>query len=489
MRRGVWFLVLGVVLAALGAASALAAGTTTTPTTTTTSTTTGTTPGTTTTTTQSYAALRVSSLPSRCVGAGAAVLARPSGPPVALGTPASYLGPSGYLASGAVVAFGSSIAGGSGCHGATVELASVVLFGGVVTADSVTARDGWGAVAGLQVDGSPVSVTAGQTIPVESWGQLTVGATFGRLRAPLVLRLTQAHGPLPAGTRIGLAFAAAPTVAESKTTGHLAPNGQGGHKTAASSAKTSRKATESQSPPPDFPVSPYPFAVGGVLGPAARLAQHNPVVSTAMHYLGIRYQWGGETPSTGFDCSGLVTYVFAQLGVALPHYTVSQWDSPDAVPVQANHLKPGDLVFFVGSDGTRTAPGHVGIYVGNGYLIDAPHTGSFVRIDRLTDPRLAGGYVGARRIDSRLADTHQLVDARKPAPTPFRLGFASIGPLGESLGVAASSTVALEHSSDAQVVSLGGALLGGLCLLFSGGAFLFRRRREPETAPNGEPSD
>jgi cell wall-associated NlpC family hydrolase len=486
MRRGVSFLVLGVVLAALGAASALAAGTTTTATTTTTSTTTATT----TTTAQSYAALRVSSLPGSCVGAGAAVIARPSGSPVALGTPASYLGPSGYLASGAVVAFGSSIAGGSTCKGATVELASVVLFGGVVTADSVTARDGWGAVAGLKVDGNPVSAAAGQTVPVDSWGQLTVGATFGRLRAPLVLRLTQAHGPLPAGTRIAVAFAAAPLAGRHTTTQPSGTSAAHGQKTAASSSQEQGNDATAATPP-HFPATPYPFAVDGALGPAARLAQHNAVVSTAMQYLGIRYQWGGETPTTGFDCSGLVTYVFAQLGVSLPHYTVSQWDSPDAVPVQSNHLKPGDLVFFVGSDGTRTAPGHVGIYVGNGYLIDAPHTGSFVRIDRLTDPRLSNGYVGARRINSHLVAVRHALDVEKPSVSAiaFHLGVASPGAIGplESLGVAASSTAALGHASDTQAVWLGGALLGGLCLLFSGGAFLFRRRREPETVPDSEP--
>jgi cell wall-associated NlpC family hydrolase len=484
MRRGVWSLVLGVVLAAVGAASAYAAGTTTTSPTTTTSTTATTTP--------SYAPLATSSLPRSCVGAGAAAVVPPQQPAVALGTPASDLGPSGYPAAGSVVAFGSSTVSGSTCKGTTIELAAVSLFGGVVTADSVQSTDGKGSVSGLEIDGTPVSVAPGQTVTVFSWGRLTLGETVGRLSAPLVLRVVEAHGSLAAGTTIAVAFAAASRVASHKTTNDSAASARDGQKTSTSkSQKEARKAgktQKSQTPPPDFPVSAYPFRVGGALG---RATEHNAVVSTAMKYLGIPYQWGGVSPTTGFDCSGLVTYVFAQLGVSLPHYTVSQWDSPDAVPVRPDRLRPGDLVFFVGSDGTRQAPGHVGIYVGDGYLIDAPHTGTFVRVDRLNEPRFAGSYVGARRIDSRLLGTRHLLDVGKPgaAAMAFHFGFGAagtIGPLGESLGVAASSTGALRHASDLQTVWLGGGLLGGLLLLFSAGTVVFRRRRTPDTAPTGE---
>jgi cell wall-associated NlpC family hydrolase len=133
----------------------------------------------------------------------------------------------------------------------------------------------------------------------------------------------------------------------------------------------------------------YLFPVGAAFLPAG---QDNPVVSTAMRYLGIPYRWAGADPASGFDCSGLVQYVFAQLGVALPHNTVAQWNSPQAVPVSRNDLQPGDLVFFNGLD-------HVGIYVGNGYIIDAPHTGSYVRVDSLAEPWFADRYDGARRID------------------------------------------------------------------------------------------
>jgi murein DD-endopeptidase MepM/ murein hydrolase activator NlpD len=199
MRRGVWLLVLCSIAAALSAASARADGTGTT-------TTTG---GTTTTSTPSYAPLRPSYLPGGCLGAGAVAIAVPGRPTVAYGSPASNLGPSGQPASGAVVGFASSSASGSSCETARVTLASVSLFHGLVTATSVEATDGKGSVAGLTIEGTPVSLGAGQTYPVGSWGQVTLGATVGRLTAPLVLQLIQSHGSLPGGTTIALAFAAA----------------------------------------------------------------------------------------------------------------------------------------------------------------------------------------------------------------------------------------------------------------------------------------
>jgi peptidoglycan DL-endopeptidase CwlO len=114
------------------------------------------------------------------------------------------------------------------------------------------------------------------------------------------------------------------------------------------------------------------------------------VVGIAEQYLGVPYKWGGESPA-GFDCSGLVAYVYAQVGVTLPHNTVAQWGYADAVSVPRNQLEPGDLVFFYGL-------GHVGIYVGGGNFIHAPHTGSVVRIDSLNEAGYSSEYDGAKRI-------------------------------------------------------------------------------------------
>src|SRR5438876_11952886 len=131
MRLGVWSLVLGVVLAVLGAASAYAAGTTTTTTSTTSTTTTATTTTTGTTTSTpppSYSRLTASYLPGSCVGAGAAAIAEPGRRVLLLGAPASSLGPSAYPTKAPIVRFLSSTATGSACKTAHVALESVSLF-------------------------------------------------------------------------------------------------------------------------------------------------------------------------------------------------------------------------------------------------------------------------------------------------------------------------------------------------------------------------
>ncbi|MFL5960761.1 MAG: NlpC/P60 family protein [Gaiellaceae bacterium] len=132
------------------------------------------------------------------------------------------------------------------------------------------------------------------------------------------------------------------------------------------------------------------FGVGDPTGASVPSTRYSGVVGIAMQYLGVPYVWGGASPS-GFDCSGFVMYVFAQVGISLPHYTVAQWSYGDAVSVPRGELQPGDLVFFAGL-------GHVGIYVGNGQFIHAPHTGDVVRIDSLSEGWYASEYDGAKRI-------------------------------------------------------------------------------------------
>jgi peptidoglycan DL-endopeptidase CwlO len=131
------------------------------------------------------------------------------------------------------------------------------------------------------------------------------------------------------------------------------------------------------------------FGVGDPTG-SVPPGRYSGVVGIAMQYLGVPYVWGGASPS-GFDCSGLVMYVFAQVGISLPHYTVAQYNYPNSVSVSRDQLEPGDLVFFAGL-------GHVGIYVGNGQFIHAPHTGDVVRIDSLSEGWYAAEYDGAKRI-------------------------------------------------------------------------------------------
>jgi len=131
-----------------------------------------------------------------------------------------------------------------------------------------------------------------------------------------------------------------------------------------------------------------PAALTGLLTAAASSAGggHPEAATIAMHYLGVPYVWGGSTPA-GFDCSGLVMYVYAQLGIALPHFAAAQYGY--GTPVASDQLQPGDLVFFDGLN-------HVGIYIGGGQMVNAPRTGDVVKITPLSD--FGSGYVGARRI-------------------------------------------------------------------------------------------
>ena len=122
---------------------------------------------------------------------------------------------------------------------------------------------------------------------------------------------------------------------------------------------------------------------GAPLPDGSRASQ---VVAIAMQYLGIPYVWGGSSPSQGFDCSGLVSYVYSQIGIYLPHHAASQFGY--GVPVSYSELQPGDLVFFNGL-------GHMGMYIGGGQFIHAPHTGDVVKISTLAG---YSSFVGARRV-------------------------------------------------------------------------------------------
>jgi murein DD-endopeptidase MepM/ murein hydrolase activator NlpD len=115
-------------------------------------------------------------------------------------------------------------------------------------------------------------------------------------------------------------------------------------------------------------------------------------VVIAKRYLGVKYKWGGASPKTGFDCSGLTMYVYAQLGVQLTHYSGAQWH--EGYRVARNQLRRGDLVFF---DMSSAGPQHEGMYVGDGKFIQAPHTGDVVKISKLFTGNYAKNYVGAVR--------------------------------------------------------------------------------------------
>jgi cell wall-associated NlpC family hydrolase len=137
-------------------------------------------------------------------------------------------------------------------------------------------------------------------------------------------------------------------------------------------AKANPVVTSDSSPP--IPVPPSSGGIGGA------------AVAAAESQIGVPYVWGGSSPS-GFDCSGLTMWAYAQVGISLPHFSGAQMSGSTPVPISA--LEPGDLLFY-GPGGSE----HVAMYVGGGMMIEAPRTGSSVRISPM---RLDSGFVGARR--------------------------------------------------------------------------------------------
>jgi len=126
------------------------------------------------------------------------------------------------------------------------------------------------------------------------------------------------------------------------------------------------------------------------LAQGASVAQGNTAADWALTRLGKPYQWGAAGPST-YDCSGLTMEAWAQAGVTLLHWTGFQWPSGPHIPI--SQLRRGDLVFYATNTADPATIHHVGIYIGNGEMVDAPYTGAFVRIDSI----YWSGLIGATR--------------------------------------------------------------------------------------------
>ena len=141
-----------------------------------------------------------------------------------------------------------------------------------------------------------------------------------------------------------------------------------------------------------------PQAAAGLLD---RVQAHaSAMVIGAMNFLGVRYQRGGNSAETGFDCSGFTRHVFAMsLGLVLPRSADEQAAAPGLLPVRREDLRPGDLVFF---NTLRRTFSHVGIYIGEGRFIHAPSSGKVVRTEDMNFAYWAKRFSGARRAEPAL---------------------------------------------------------------------------------------
>ncbi len=113
------------------------------------------------------------------------------------------------------------------------------------------------------------------------------------------------------------------------------------------------------------------------------------VARVAVKAVGVSYRWGGESPETGFDCSGLVRWAYGRIGVDLPHNSYALYSVGRSVP--RARMEPGDVLFFEGL-------GHVGLYLGRGRMVHAPQTGREVEIVRLGATNYGSRLIGARRM-------------------------------------------------------------------------------------------
>lgn len=112
-------------------------------------------------------------------------------------------------------------------------------------------------------------------------------------------------------------------------------------------------------------------------------------VKVALEVVGTPYRWGGESPSTGFDCSGLVRWAYGRVGVDLPHSSYALYGEGRRVPESG--MQAGDILFFEGL-------GHVGLYLGRGRMVHAPQSGRNVEVVRLESTNYGARLIGARRV-------------------------------------------------------------------------------------------
>jgi cell wall-associated NlpC family hydrolase len=154
---------------------------------------------------------------------------------------------------------------------------------------------------------------------------------------------------------------------------------------AAAAAAAAEAAKQPPAPPPV--TSPSPSSGGGNISGTVSADTEQQAVQAAESQIGKPYQWGAAGPDS-YDCSGLVMWSYAQVGVHVDHWTGDQWNEGAHIPLAA--LRPGDLLFFATDTTDPNTIHHVGMYVGNGQMIEAPYTGANVRYSDAFRPDLIG---------------------------------------------------------------------------------------------------
>ena len=162
---------------------------------------------------------------------------------------------------------------------------------------------------------------------------------------------------------------------------------------AAASACAARTSPATYPHPSPFPSPSSPASIKPELSSAPTLVAPAALIQTALSLEGVPYQWGGDQPGTGFDCSGFVQYVLAQHNITAPRTSAEQFMLGKQVDLE--QIRPGDLVFF-----STVAPGasHVGLAVSNEEFVHAPAASGVVRVERVRSSYWLTRYVGARRI-------------------------------------------------------------------------------------------
>jgi NlpC/P60 family len=287
-----------------------------------------------------------------------------------------------YPADGSVLRIGSASA-----NAARVVLRDVTMFNGRVSVARIVvpARGLAGArVDGLIADGRAYVVGPNSLIHLQGGSYLVAlqeAVSPGRHGSGLVALRAYVSDPsvgLAPGTQVlvGLARAAHATGISRAAVVLGLPQLRAAEASMAGVPSTLMATTT-------FPAAVLPPLVGNGIGSQA--------VALAERFLGVPYVWGGATPA-GFDCSGLVMYIYGLLGIRLPHYSGYQWFAGPRIP--RDQLQPGDIVFFHPS---ANGPQHEGMYIGAGEFIEAPQTGDVVKISSLYDTQYALSYVGAVR--------------------------------------------------------------------------------------------